>query len=780
MNIPVSNILITVILLMAFIPKPLFAVSMSDDSSPQEFELDLGPQGREHNRDLYGYGTLLQREHINAGEWGTWELVYHVGRLGIDDGGRLFLLFNAVTDWGKPQFNESKAANFVSIRTDGNASVIAYKNSRHAGHRPFWGGIIITVQEGDLVAGDKIFITLGDRSRGSPGIRASTIASHLPHEFRFMVDPLNAVNPVRVKDSPKIELVGGETAKLQALWPSEILSEEKTWLLVKAKDKWGNPATTYKGTIRIAAEGFKSLPSIYRFTEKDQGYHRFENIIPPKSGDHIIKVNDITHDHLSAQTNVMTVKNDEEFRPYCGDLHGQHIRGSSNLNQYASYARDFAGIDFMSWAVNDFHMTTATWDGIQKTSQEFNQPGRFIAFPGYEWSGTTGRGGDHNVIYLNENQPLFRSAYVEEDLRGYDHKMDRYTVDTLSSSLYSKNVLLMPHIGGRRANLDFYDSSLMPFIEIYSNHGQFEWFLKEALRRGLKAGFTASSDDVYGKLGDSIPGVGLFAVHGGITCVYAKALNRRSLWQAFQARRVYGTTGERMQLRFRVENHWLGEEIQTSNPPTFSVESSGTAGIERVEIFRGTELAHTFRPNPETEENKIKIIWRGAASKERARQTLWRGSLSLDQGSIKKITRYRLDYPTELLTLKNEHTVEFDTYTSGDEDGVILDVKSPSGDTLSFNAIVKARSQFDDGSNGKDSISMTIPVNEITSRDLIHHAGGIDREIVIRKTGSDYPRKVMFAWKEEELQNQTTAYWVRVLQEDGAIAWSSPIFVTPE
>ena len=770
------------ILLTLFItlPAALHAEIIPGNPATEEFELDLGPQGKEHNRDLYGYGNLSKQENIEAGEWGTWELVYHVGRLGVDDGGRIFLLFNAVADWGSFQFDAPEAAGYVSVRTDGNAQVFAHRDSRHAGPRPYWGGIVITVREGNLIKGNKVFITLGDRSGGSPGIRAPTVASHLAHEFRFMVDPLNAVNPVRVNDSPRTNIVGGETVRLQALWPSEATSGKQTWLLVKAKDRWGNPAKTYTGTIRISAQGFKNLPATYRFTESNKGYHRFDDIIVPETGEYVIKISDITDSTLSARTNVMVVKNDGGLRPYCGDLHGQHIRGSSNLNQYASYAHGFAGIDFMSWAVNDFHITGATWDAIQKTSKEFNQPGRFVVFPGYEWSGITGRGGDHNVIYLMDNQPLYRSAYVEEDLRGYDHKTDRYTVDSLIRSLAPDNVFLMPHIGGRRANLDYYDPDMMPFIEIYSDHGQFEWFLEEALTRGLKVGFTASSDDVYGKLGDSIPGVRLFAVHGGITCVYAEALNRHDLWRAFKARRVYGTTGERMQLRFKTGDHWLGEEVHETEPPVFTVEASGTAGIERIEIFRGTEVAYTHRPKAGKKKDRIKIIWRGAASRERARQTIWRGNIKVDGAEIKQITRYRLDYPTELLMQESDGGIKFDTFTAGDEDGVILDLDSTGAGTLYFDAAINARSQFGAGGKKKYAIDLKIPLTEISERDLVYDAGGVDREIVVRTVASDYPGRVTFTWADEQLQSQTTAYWVRVLQEDGATAWSSPVFVTPE
>ena len=774
--------LVCLIILLPFFMLVLPSIQADVDvpiSTSEDYDLDLGPQGKEKNRELYGFGTLLQKEDIKAGDWGTWELTYHVGHLGIDDGARVFLVFNAVADWGKFQFDDPQAPNFVSVKTTGEALVSIHQDSRHAGPRPFWKGLVITVRGGELAADDKIIVTLGDRSGGSPGIRAPTVTAQLPLEFRFKVDPLNANNPVRILDSPRVRVIGAETVKLEALWPSEAVSGDKTWLLVKAKDKWGNPAKSYTGTIQFDFSAFENLPKTYRFTKADEGFHRFEGIGVLEPGEFILEIRDNTNTELSATTNMMVVKEESEFRPYCGDLHGQHIPGSANLNQYASYAYGFAGIDFMSWAVNDFHTTRVIWDGIQKTTREFNSPGRFIVFPGYEWSGTSSRGGDHNVIYYLEDQALYHSAYEEHDLRGYDPDMDRYTVDSLVASLDSNNVFLMPHIGGRRANLDYFDANFMPIIEIYSDHGQFEWFLKEALDRGLKVGFAASSDDVYGKLGDSIPGVGLFAVHGGITCAYAKELSREGIWEAIQARRVYGTTGERMQVRFKAGDHWLGEEVHIREPMTFSVESSGTAGIERVDLFRGTKIAYTYKPKPKNPKELLKVIWRGAASKERGRQTVWQGTISLSTGSIKNVSPYRLDYPSEKYSQRDEVTIAFDTITAGDEDGIVLDVEKAENAILTFESTLSARSQFGEGNNTNKSISFSIPVRDISNEDFTHTAGGVDREVVVRKVGSEYPRIVRFNWTENNIQDQTTAYWVRVLQEDGATAWSSPIFVSP-
>ena len=140
---------------------------------------------------------------------------------------------------------------------------------------------------------------------------------------------------------------------------------------------------------------------------------------------------------------------------------------------------------------------------------------------------------------------------------------------------------------------------------------------------------------------------------------------------------------------------------------------------------------------------------------------------------------YRLDYPNEEYWQNDAHTITFDTITAGDEDGLVLMIDGMEDTSLSFESVTRARGQFDDDTTGTRSISFSIPINKITGEDVVYSAGGVDREVVLRKVGSDYPRSIRFSWADNEPPEQTTAYWVRVLQEDGATAWSSPIFVSP-
>lgn len=79
---------------------------------------------------------------------------------------------------------------------------------------------------------------------------------------------------------------------------------------------------------------------------------------------------------------------------------------------------------------------------------------------------------------------------------------------------------------------------------------------------------------------------------------------------------------------------------------------------------------------------------------------------------------------------------------------------------------------------GSRSVSFFVPSDEIMGDDITRDLQGVDRQVVIRKVGGNYPGHVAFQWTEAAAPDQLTAYWVRVLQEEGATAWSSPIFVS--
>jgi hypothetical protein len=425
------------------------------------------------------------------------------------------------------------------------------------------------------------------------------------------------------------------------------------WLQVRVKDHWGNPATTYRGTVRFTVpDGVTGLPATYTFTAKDAGFHRFEGVRPVGPGVYRVQVRDEKLAEPDAESNPLAVVAASNTRAFWGDFHGQSGEsiGVGNVDGHAQ-------IDDAS-----------------------------------------------------------------------DIENDRHTIRELADQLRGGRAILFPHIGGRRGNLDFFDPTLMPGLEIYSSHGQFEWFLREAISRGLKAGFFADSDDHLCKPGDSGPSADHFYVHGGLTCIYARELTREALWEAIEKRHFYATSGERIGLHVGAGSHEMGDEMPAEGPVEFSVEVNGTAGIERVDLFRGLERVYRH-----------------------------------PGGRIRGARGYAFDYPSEGILSSSADRVSWESRTAGDEDGVILDVEEAANASLSFET---------------KPARFSVPLSRITGEDWVYEAGGLDRRVVLRRVAAQYGREVRFRWTDKRVPSGTTAYWVRVLQQDGAVAWSTPIFVT--
>ena len=105
------------------------------------------------------------------------------------------------------------------------------------------------------------------------------------------------------------------------------------------------------------------------------------------------------------------------LRRYWGDLHGQsgETVGTNPARSYFAYARDKAFVDIVGHQGNDFQITDAFWQELNRLTAEFDVPGRFVCVPGYEWSGNTGMGGDRNIFYRREGRPIFRSSRILVD-----------------------------------------------------------------------------------------------------------------------------------------------------------------------------------------------------------------------------------------------------------------------------------------------------------------------------------------------------------------------------
>jgi hypothetical protein len=736
-----------------------------------------------------GFATLEPAGPFVAGSYVALTLTYTAGKFGIDDTGDLKIVWRGTSDMGKPQFTEPAAANYTSVEAS-NGAVLHCRVDRNF-TRPWVNALSIRVGRGFLRSGETITIRLGDMRQGSPGLRLQTNVEPT-FEFKVLVDAFATYQFTELPKSPEIALVAGPAARWKALAPSQNIAGEPFRLCIVAEDRWGNPTATGVGPLKLRTSSpVDGLPDA-AVMPRENGTFIIKGLVAKAPGDVGIDVLDESGALLCRSTPLRVVAS-APYRHYWGDLHAQSEEtiGTNSAADYFAYARDKAFVDIVGHQGNDFQITDAFWKSLNDLTREFNDPGRFVALPGYEWSGNTGMGGDRNVFYRAEGRPIRRSSRI---LVSDPSSEDCYTADELFAALARSNedTIVIAHVGGRYADIKLaHDGRFERAVEVHSTWGTFEWLLHDAFDRGYRVGIVCHSDDHKGRPGATQPGASTFGAIGGLTCYLMPKLDRDAVFAALRQRRHYGTTGTRLFMSVKgtfdqavpqyADDPLLGptswqpsNEVQMGAivangevPMQLSAEVIGSCPIERVDIFHGKSLMHTVRPySPDDLGKRIRVMWSGAEYRGRGREVNWRGKASVQGNRIERVEAVNFLNPDKPLRhAKDSGGVTWDSVTTGNMAGFDLWLESGRTGVLSIETNI---------------VSAQCDLAELDDGERVFEAGGLGRQLRIYRLPES--KKVTSMHITHEVTETAQAgrdvpVYVRVTQEDGHQAWSSPIYL---
>jgi hypothetical protein len=506
-------------------------------------------------------------------------------------------------------------------------------------------------------------------------------------------------------------------------------------------------------------------------------------------GDLLIEVLDQSGQALCV-SNPLRLAMEPPLRSYWCDLHGQSEEtiGTNSARELIEFARERAFLDGMSHQGNDFQITTPFWNELNVLTREYNRDGSFIVFPGYEWSGNTGLGGDRNVLFMREGEQIHRSSHAL--VRDHsDLASDANSAEQLFAALKGRDCLVFAHIGGRYADIRMaHDARIERSVEVHSDWGTFEWLLHDALEQGYRVGILANSDGHKGRHGASHPGASLFGAYGGLSCLLAPELTRAALIEALRLRHHYATTGCRLVLDVRAafdheaqlfaDDPQLGATTSTDaraammgdilrsddDAMEFTIEAVASAPIERLEIRNGLDVLETWRPyNEAALGRRIRVVWEGSEYRGRGRQTIWDGGCTLQGNAFERIAPINLWNLDKKLAQTEPGTLSWEALTTGGFGGFDAWLTDARSGTLRIDtALVKAE----------------IAVAEIGVEDLVFEAGGIRRRIRVFRLPDENPHRRVHLTRRIPLKwSGDNAVYVCLTHEDGHLAWSSPIYV---
>lgn len=726
-----------------------------------------------------GRARIDPKDPVVAGSYGTWRLLYTVGARGIASGGAIKIDTDSDSDWGWPQAEDPSAPEYLTLTVPEGAEV-ALRLRDHL-------SLLLLVTGRPLTPGEQIVLTYGDRSGGGAGSRAQTFREDR-RRFWVEVDADGTGSFTSLPDPPELKIIGGAASRLVVIAPSTVVVDEPFSLLVKAEDNWGNPAAAYRGHVRLEAAGLLIPGGALAFAGSDGGVCVVGECRALEPGAHRIAAVD-AEAGLRAQSNpVIASRQHPVHRLYWGDPHGGQVVDPQKIGDFFRYARDVAGIDVVGFQRNDHVMSNEAYALQQRYEREYYEPGRLVPLPGYEWSGEREVGGHHNVYFRRFDQPIRRSDH-RGTLDRSDQETDLRHVLDLYRAYRHADVLIMPHVGGVHADLAYHEPALEPVVEVTSTHGSFEWYLRETLERRYTLGFVGGSDSYTGRPGDDRPGHQLRRyAKSGLTGIYATALTLEAILDAIKARRCYATTGARIVAALSGDGHPMGAEYTTDAPPEIGVSVWGTAPVEQVEVYRGLDLIYRHDLRLRTSPNRIRILWEGASRKSSYSGVVWDGCARVRGGRISGVTTLRFDSPRSHVSSSAGDELRWHSWTCGYASGVVFDLEG--GPDVRIEVLVSSATITGAryGGHGEappqrmsfapaDRIRIEVALADLRSGPRVVVLGILDRKLTVGLAPEPGPERVEFSFRDPSPAPGINPYWVKVVQADMEMAWTSPLFV---
>ncbi|MBT8145239.1 MAG: DUF3604 domain-containing protein, partial [Gammaproteobacteria bacterium] len=469
-------------------------------------------------RDEDGALGFLSSENLGpfeAGSMASLRQTWRVGTRPVTVGGGFWVARHFSANFGQFQTDDPTGPGLVTIETTDDDAVFEREtimaSGPHGGFRAPQPAIAFRLVEGELDRGSSVTITYGDQRQGGPGLRMPTFESvRMPLPLYVDLDGSGEWRSLPI--TPFIT-TGGAASGVHAFGPSVVQPGESFELSVRAEDRYFNRAIGSFPAFEILVND-----QVVATIPAGEDAINVLNLSLEETGPHWVSVRSIDGS-ITGTGNPILVEENPQYRIYWGDTHGHsgYSEGIGTVDHFMRFARDDARLDFVTHSEHDVWLDAGEWELIRSATAQYDEPGKFIPYLGWEWTRHTRFGGHHNVLYRNigDQVPVSGLQYP--------------VLSSLYAELHERNsagdVVVIPHAhnpGDFRQS----DPQLEPIIEVMSMHGSFQWFMESYLSRGHQVGVVAASDDHLSRPGYSAPNRDSLAQRGGLGAVLAPERSR--------------------------------------------------------------------------------------------------------------------------------------------------------------------------------------------------------------------------------------------------------------
>jgi hypothetical protein len=209
----------------------------------------------------------------------------------------------------------------------------------------------------------------------------------------------------------------------------------------------------------------------------------------------------------------------------------------------------------------------------------------------------------------------------------------------------------------------------------------------------------------------------------------------------------------------------MGDVIHAdTGAPRLDVSVIGTAPIESVEVRNGLERVKTIRPYGERDlGNRVKIVWSGAEVRGRDRMVAWDGCLRVEGNTILDSTPINFWLANQPLEAVAKNHLAWQSVTTGGVAGVIVTLDKPDAGLIRIETLQR---------------NVECAINTIGLQPRVWQCGGLQKVIEVYRL-PDQPSSCEFSFSLPltGLHEGDNPIYVRIVQEDGHMAWTSPVYL---
>ena len=260
-------------------------------------------------------------------------------------------------------------------------------------------------------------------------------------------------------------------------------------------------------------------------------------------------------------------------------------------------------------------------------------------------------------------------------------------------------------------------------------------------------------------------------VRSGLTGIYAENLTKRSIWNALTSRHCYASTLDRLYLETHLESHGMGDEFTTcTGTKTLQVEAAGSDVLDTLYIYDWDTCIKRIDLQPKRID-AIRIRISGVTQKNRNKTARWKGKISVKKGEILGVERCGYQFGLQQAERIGEtNDLSFRAITNGDIKGYELEMR------MTNETEIQVDTNFG---------SLCCNIGELKRRGLVEKALGGENLRIELDFANEKAEPIEKRLEKSYLSythcinvsEGEHAYWVKLLQEDGNLAWASPIYM---